>query len=268
MSKFTLIETDEGHIDRLDEIGNGVCSVVYSARWNDRDDEKNFAIKIFKETIKKEVVDKTLNIVNKLEHEHVIRFIGSPLFGHLIFELAERDLAQFIKSNPDQDDSVSFTLVIGFFAGLAYLHNKQIAHRDIKPNNIFITEGNIAKIGDFSHAWDFSEGSDTADQRHGTYPYLSPDAAAAVLDETALNETDALHTDLYAGFITAYETVHRTMVDFGQPFSLVNRVFQGTTPPVDWEESPTIFAGLFSRNVDDRPSAHEIASALETATLS
>jgi len=36
--------------------------------------------------------------------------------------------------------------------GLNYLHQKNIAHRDIKSQNIFLTRNNIVRIGDFGLA--------------------------------------------------------------------------------------------------------------------
>ncbi|KAG5493949.1 hypothetical protein JKF63_01781 [Porcisia hertigi] len=36
--------------------------------------------------------------------------------------------------------------------GLAYLHNQDVLHRDLKPTNIFVSNNNILKIGDFGLA--------------------------------------------------------------------------------------------------------------------
>lgn len=36
--------------------------------------------------------------------------------------------------------------------GLAYLHNQDVVHRDLKPTNIFVSNANVLKIGDFGLA--------------------------------------------------------------------------------------------------------------------
>ena len=36
--------------------------------------------------------------------------------------------------------------------GLSYLHNRNVMHRDIKPDNLFISESGVIKLGDFGLA--------------------------------------------------------------------------------------------------------------------
>jgi serine/threonine protein kinase len=38
-------------------------------------------------------------------------------------------------------------------SAVAYLHDRRIAHRDIKPNNVLLTEGACVKLIDFGISW-------------------------------------------------------------------------------------------------------------------
>lgn len=63
------------------------------------------------------------------------------------------DLGKLIKHFKSSNKSISKKDVKRFSkqicSGLVYLHDKKVMHRDIKPDNIFLTECNECVIGDF-----------------------------------------------------------------------------------------------------------------------
>lgn len=72
----------------------------------------------------------------------------------LVFEYAEEgDLRHVMASRIEEGkpftepELLRYLCMIGF--GLNYLHQKRVAHCDIKPENIFLSQGGIVKLGDF-----------------------------------------------------------------------------------------------------------------------
>jgi hypothetical protein len=101
-----------------------------------------------------------VEILQKLDHEHLIRFRGSytdeNAFALLVQPVAERTLHDLIvEPTPlSMKDSAMLLESFGCLAfGLAWLHSKLIRHKDIKPANILISAGSML-FCDFGSAMD------------------------------------------------------------------------------------------------------------------
>lgn len=85
-----------------------------------------------------------------------------------------------IKDHP-QDPRWAAELVLKLARGMAVCHalDPPVVHRDLKPSNILFDNQNEPKIADFGLArfLDGSPGLTEADQRVGTYDYMSPEQA-------------------------------------------------------------------------------------------
>ncbi len=94
-------------------------------------------------------------------------------------------------------------VVIQLLSGLALLHAKMIAHRDIKPDNLFLVttrQGPQIKIGDFGIATVARVAPNAAfGLLSGSPPYLAPERWAGEGD------ADWRPSDQYAAGVTLYE---------------------------------------------------------------
>ena len=72
----------------------------------------------------------------------------------LIMEYMEHGSLEKILESPSHKDLCVWSKMGGDFAldiveGIVYLHSMKLIHFDLKPDNIMVNEGYIAKIGDF-----------------------------------------------------------------------------------------------------------------------
>lgn len=131
-----------------------------------------------------------------------VRMEDGNLYPHFWFSMEKCDssVRKSFKQMVLQD---RLTLVLQMLDGLALLHAKNIAHRDIKPDNLFLASvprGVSMKIGDFGIATTtrFAPNSETGWIR-GSPNYLAP--------ERWLNSGDAdwRPADQYAAGVTMFE---------------------------------------------------------------
>lgn len=146
----------------------------------------NFALKVFpfKEDTPSIAFQREL-IIRNLSHPNIIKILYSKQFvdnispefkrsSVIIMELAPfGNLFDAIwKHNLPRSEIIARTFFHQLIEGLEYLHNQEIAHTDIKPENLLIGENYILKIIDFERAK--NQDSDKIPGR-GTKNYRAPE---------------------------------------------------------------------------------------------
>ncbi|CAD8105009.1 unnamed protein product [Paramecium sonneborni] len=121
--------------------------------------------------------DQEIEIYQKTKHNNLVCMIEEFTEGdsrYCIFEYCSKgDLNNFTKRNilNEEEAKIIFTQIL---AGMKYLFEKGIVHRDLKLDNILIDEENIIKIADFGFA-KFYQQNDIFSSYCGTPATMAPE---------------------------------------------------------------------------------------------
>jgi hypothetical protein len=140
-------------------------------------------------------------------------------------------------------------------AALAHAHAHGVIHRDVKPDNVWLTADGDAALGDFGIAHvDGAHRLTTEGSVIGTLRYLSP--------EQARGEAVSPASDLYALGITLYELLTgRTPFTDPDPSALLaQHLVSPPQPPSDHEPAippalERLVLDLLAKRPEDRPAA-------------
>ena len=139
---------------------------------------------LFREALRKE-----FEIGFRLEHPNIVRYVSFHDDEILMEYVDGEDLLAFLKNHPTYfEDAEHFDKFVGqFLSALQYLHDNQVLHLDLKPENIMLTRiGCDVKVVDLGCCY-----SDTfVDSTGYTTQYAAPEQLAG-------RKVD-VRTDIYA----------------------------------------------------------------------
>ncbi|PIX31569.1 hypothetical protein COZ60_03820, partial [Candidatus Bathyarchaeota archaeon CG_4_8_14_3_um_filter_42_8] len=197
-----------GRYVTLKKLGEGGKGVVYKAR--DTALNRVVAIKMLKSAVSSEEAYSRFMLeaqaVAKLNHPNIatIHDIGKE-DGKQFFVLEFVDgmsLRELMGTYPEGKCDIQTVLRIGIDVcnALQYAHSQGVLHRDVKPENILITQEGTAKLMDFGLAKMLGQPSITQEGVIvGTVAYVAP--------EIALGKGADARSDLYSLGAVLYEAV-------------------------------------------------------------
>jgi serine/threonine-protein kinase len=219
-------------------------------------------------------------IASALDHENVVRILDYASEGKAHFLVMERldgfDLRELALRCWGAGLPLPLEGVVSALAdaarGLAYAHDggggqeelEGLVHRDVSPENLFLTETGVGKVLDFGIAVGRrSERFTRTGEVKGKVPYLPPET---VLGEDATDRADVFSLAATAYFLLsgrrpfARASPLLTLKAIVEDTPALVRVLNAQVPPV----LEARIAQCLSKDVAARPSASEFAATLET----
>jgi len=222
----------------LDPLGQGSYAEVRLCK--EKNHNQLYAIKIMnKDLLKKKSVGSSntfmddvkreIAIMKKLRHEHILQLyevMDDPKVNklYLVLEYMKNgDLMQMTKGNARTNtceplsDLKTWYVTRQVLLGLKYLHDNDIVHGDIKPQNLLVSDAGVVKIADFGISKMMEKTSDGESEKlletAGTPAFMSPELCSGVAYDGQL-------ADVYAVGATVY------MLRCGHPPFMANKLIQ------------------------------------------
>jgi serine/threonine-protein kinase len=215
-----------------------------------------------------------IGVARQIEHPHILRFVDSGLAGDLLYYAMEiapygslREVIQKRHRLPWRDAVESAVHVAD---GLAELHDRGVVHRDMKPENVFLSDDGALKLGDFGLVRrDDGAELTTAGQTVGSVRYMAPEQVRGRRDIDSRCDLYALGCVLFE-LLTGRPPFQSTeaMVVFQQHVEVSPPKLRTLAPdaPKSLEE---LIDHLLAKEKDDRPAnAHAVRDALNAILAS
>ena len=230
----------------LELIGSGGMAIVYKAMDNLLN--RYVAVKILREEFKEnEEFIRRFNVESQaaasLSHQNIVQIydVGEEDGIHyIVMELLEGEtLKHYINERGGKlsvKEAINFSMQI--CRALEHAHSKHVVHRDIKPQNIILTENGKLKVADFgiARAANNSTMVNAGKNAVGSVHYLSPEQARG-------GYTDH-RSDIYSLGVVMYELfTGKLPFDGEESVSIVLRHLQEEAP-LPSEINPELPAGI------------------------
>ncbi len=187
-------------------LGRGGMAEVYKV-W-DGQRAAHLAMKVLRPDLAEDRVflrrfGREAQVLEQLQHPHIVRFYGFEQRGRLAFMLLEYVEGDTLRGRIfDRGGPMALDEVLQWLrpicGALHYAHNLGVAHCDVKPANVMVTPDGRVYLADFGIAR-LAEAATTTAWAPGTPAYMSP--------EQCRGEELDWRTDVYSLGIMLYEMV-------------------------------------------------------------
>ena len=226
------------------ELGRGAFGVTWAA---EDENGRLAAVKILNEAPGAE-----LRALTRVQHPAVVGVLGGgahPLH-HIVMEFVPgRPLTHFLRSGP-APESVALGVVSVLADALASIHQAQLTHGDVKPDNVLVESIREPRL----MLVDFGL---SGTQRGGTLTYAAP--------ERLQGQPSSPSADCYALGMVLWEVIHGGLPwpELDRSEALLKRTHSVPLPQRGGPVVRELLAGLLSTDPANRPDAAYVADRLQ-----
>lgn len=209
-------------------------------------------------------------MLSRLSHVRITQayeygvWAGRP---YLVMEYVDGgSLASLMEHGGALEPREAIRIALEIAEGLAYLHERKMLHRDIKPGNILLTADRSVKIADFGLARPHDEVGLTGEGLVvGTLWYIAP--------ELLINEEASPRTDIYSLGMVTYQMLTMRMAFKEEITDLVKLAAHRVNDPIipiqqRDPELPPELCSLVNRMIASDPAARPASAARVVEDLS
>lgn len=205
---------------------------------------------------------------SRLSHPNIVKLLDFGQSDNMYFLVMEYleglTVEEIVKMTGCLDEQSAVMLAYEVSKALQYLDSHALLHRDIKPQNIMITNEGTAKILDFGLARAINDETlSTGDEFRCSPRYASPEYIRGDENVDVRSDIYSLGVTLYyatsknypVGGTTTEETFRRHLTDQPRPLRQIN--------PEISEDFGTLISLMLSKEPELRPSIGELCEMLE-----
>ena len=204
-----------------------------------------------------------MNIWKDLDHKNIVHIFDLNILPVPFVEM-EYFRDSLAGLNKPADEKESAAIISGIAEGLSYAHKTGIVHRDIKPQNILLTEDNIPKIADWGLGKHVLENTETGTMAFSLH-YAAPEQVLPKKFGRCDRRTDIFQLSvLYYELLTGRLPVSRDGI--GEFTSAI--IAEEPKPPSYYNQALKRYDAFIMKGLDKYPdnrysSVEEFISALE-----
>lgn len=127
-----------------------------------------------------------IKVLSILKHKNIVTFFNNYEYNSKLFIEMEYcsggNLADFLSSLSKPMKEMEILIIFEqIVSAISYIHDRNIVHRDLKTENIFMTNEKVFKIGDFGICKVLGSRLIGASTVVGTPHYISPEMVSGLM---------------------------------------------------------------------------------------